>query len=771
MTHQDVLCNDDLLSLLLKGEIPEQQSDAIVDHLENCPRCQRSLSDLVASQDQWKRAKEAISSSEDGNDELNSFSISSLGHQSVGWTQAMAQQLLSPASHPEMLGRLGRYDIERLIGSGGMGIVFKAYDSELNRPVAIKILAPYLASSGPARQRFSREARAAAAVVHQHVVPIHNVETERDAPFIVMQYVSGESLQERMDRNGALELCEILRIGMQVADGLSAAHHQGLVHRDIKPSNILLEEDVDRARISDFGLARAVDDASLTRADFHPGTPQYMSPEQAAGQSIDARSDLFSLGSTLYTMCTGRPPFRGENSLGIIRRIAESEPTPIQEINSRIPDWLCAIIKNLMAKDRANRIQSAAQLRELLGKCLSHVQQPAVIRLPEIPGISELQSKRQALSFSRGVFYMTAIVSIPAMIGLLVLLSTQERQRDPSGGSSSIVSEKHTHDEGGEENADTEVSEDRLSWKALIGQEAPAGYPTDVLSLIQGLENSRGEWVFAAKSIRNGEEVECEALMQVQGGLKSRIRQGAIPQWQVAITWPREEPTNSLMFVVMAIPEPDSIKLMLVPHLETDGEPLAGRHKMFAGVWNETNSTVTWTPQEPRLPGSPDAPLSVTSNESPVESSGTFEMKVSPDGNLSFIGGYEHLMSLKISGQTVARIGEPFVETRPSLDKLPNGHKVFFAGSTEVYIVNNMAESVIGPRVEAIGCDGNIIFGRVIEYEHVPEKSDTPGYFWLDSNTGEISKGLELPAWREALESKGISNPQLVAPEQVGEQY
>ncbi len=114
-------------------------------------------------------------------------------------------------------------------------------------------------------------------MVHPHVVPIHNVETERESPFIVMQYVSGESLQARIDRDGALELCEILRIGMQVADGLSAAHQQGIVHRDIKPSNILLEEDVDRALISDFGLARAADDASLTRTGFHPGTPQYMS--------------------------------------------------------------------------------------------------------------------------------------------------------------------------------------------------------------------------------------------------------------------------------------------------------------------------------------------------------------------------------------------------------------------------------------------------------------------------------------------------------------
>jgi serine/threonine protein kinase len=153
---------------------------------------------------------------------------------------------------------------------------------------------------------------------------------------------------------------------MQVADGLSAAHQQGIVHRDIKPSNILLEEGVDRALISDFGLARAADDASLTRTGFHPGTPQYMSPEQASGQSVDARSDLFSLGSMLYTMCTGRPPFRAENSLSVMRRISESEPTPIQEINPKIPEWMCAVITKLMAKSLPDRISSAAEVRGLL---------------------------------------------------------------------------------------------------------------------------------------------------------------------------------------------------------------------------------------------------------------------------------------------------------------------------------------------------------------------------------------------------------------------
>ena len=138
----------------------------------------------------------------------------------------MAKQLLAPPSHPEMLGRIGRYEVERLIGSGGSGIVFKAFDTELNRPVAVKIQAPHLAGNGSARQRFAREARAAAAIVHEHVVAIHNVETKGAAPFLVMQYVAGESLQQRIDRDGPLELREILRIAMQTASGFAAAHTQ-----------------------------------------------------------------------------------------------------------------------------------------------------------------------------------------------------------------------------------------------------------------------------------------------------------------------------------------------------------------------------------------------------------------------------------------------------------------------------------------------------------------------------------------------------------------
>src|SRR5262249_48641709 len=148
------------------------------------------------------------------------------------------------------------------------------------------------------------EGRAAAAVSHEHIVAIHGVDEANGLPYLVMEYVSGISLQERLDRSGPLETKEILRIGMQVASGLAAAHAQGLIHRDIKPANILLENGFERVKITDFGLARAVDDASLTQSGVLAGTPMYMAPEQARGEALDHRADLFSLGSVLYALCT-----------------------------------------------------------------------------------------------------------------------------------------------------------------------------------------------------------------------------------------------------------------------------------------------------------------------------------------------------------------------------------------------------------------------------------------------------------------------------------
>jgi len=322
------------------------------------------------------------------------------------------RKLLAPPSHPELLGRLGRYDIERVIGAGGMGIVLKAHDSELNRPIAVKMLASHLAHVGAARERFAREGRAAAAVVHEHVVAIYNVESDGEVPFLVMQYVPGRSLQSRVDTEGPLAVEEILRIGMQAASGLAAAHAQGLVHRDVKPSNILLEESVERAVLTDFGLARAIDDASLTHTGVLAGTPHYMSPEQATGAAIDHRSDLFSLGAVLYFMATGHPPFRADGALAVLHRICREPHRPVWQTNKEIPDELSDLIDQLLEKKPSRRPASASEVSERLAALLSRIQQYGSGRR-RFGGLRSRRMRRRMLGVAAGV--LLGVLAIAAV--------------------------------------------------------------------------------------------------------------------------------------------------------------------------------------------------------------------------------------------------------------------------------------------------------------------------------------------------------------------
>jgi hypothetical protein len=289
---------------------------------------------------------------------------------------------LTPSEKPGSLGRLGHYEVQEVIGRGGMGVVLRAFDEELHRVVAIKVMAQQLATNATARKRFKREAQAVAAVTHDHIVTIHAVEEANGLPYLVMQYVAGLSLQQRLDCDGPLELQEVLRIGMQTASGLAAAHAQGLVHRDIKPANILLENGVERVKITDFGLARAAADVNLTQSGMVAGTPQYMSPEQAEGKPIDHRSDLFSLGGVLYAMCSGRPPFPAGAGVGVLKQVCEASPPPVRETNPEVPDWLAELIARLHAKDPAGRIQTAAEVAELLGRHLARLQQPSAPARP-----------------------------------------------------------------------------------------------------------------------------------------------------------------------------------------------------------------------------------------------------------------------------------------------------------------------------------------------------------------------------------------------------
>ena len=289
---------------------------------------------------------------------------------------------LQPNEDPGSLGSLGHYAVTELIGRGGMGVVLRAHDPKLNRVVAIKMLSPELATDPVSVQRFLREAQAAAAVSHDHVVTIHAIDEEISPPIIVMECIEGKSLQQKIDAVGTLDLKCILRIGMQTASGLAAAHRQGLVHRDVKPANILLENGIERVKLTDFGLARAIDDISMTKTGTITGTPQYMSPEQAQGEPVDHRTDLFSLGCVLYAMCTGRAAFRADSAVAVMHCVVHQAPRSIRELNEDIPEWLCHIVDKLLAKNPEDRFSSAAELETLLSQHLAHLQQPESVPQP-----------------------------------------------------------------------------------------------------------------------------------------------------------------------------------------------------------------------------------------------------------------------------------------------------------------------------------------------------------------------------------------------------
>jgi serine/threonine protein kinase len=377
---------------LLSGSLPENEQSELSSHFDLCPTCQQTfdaeaagpefLGDVarLCSDSDWQQNTPTLDRllrdiPQQLSDAADEASVAT-------WSTEAVADFLEASENADHIGRLGTYEIVEVIGRGGMGIVLRGIDSRLNRVVAIKVLAPELASNPNARRRFYREGQAAAAVSHDHVVTIHAVDDHERLPYLVMEFVAGESLEECIRRTGALPLESILRMGRQTALGLAAAHEVGLVHRDMKPANILLENGIQRVRITDFGLARASDDVSMTQTGTVSGTPLYMSPEQAGGEAVDHRSDLFSLGSVLYAMCTGRPAFRAQTTLAVIKRVCEDTPRPIREVNPDIPHWLVDIIDRLMAKQPVDRIQSAAELAELLGSHLAHLRDPENVPAP-----------------------------------------------------------------------------------------------------------------------------------------------------------------------------------------------------------------------------------------------------------------------------------------------------------------------------------------------------------------------------------------------------
>jgi serine/threonine-protein kinase len=261
----------------------------------------------------------------------------------------------------------GRYSLEREIGRGGMGIVFLARDVTLDRPVAIKLLPPTMATQRELRDRFLGEARTAAKLSHPHIIPIHSVEAVTDFVFFVMAYVEGETLGHRIRSRGPLPPAEGLRILKEIAWALAYAHAQGVVHRDVKPDNILLEAGSGRALVADFGIAQlATADAGGGTSEVL-GTPRFMSPEQASGEPVDARSDIYSLGVVAFYVLSGKPPFEADSPSEVL---AHHIRTPIPRLTSAapgVPGRLAAVVEQCLAKEPENRPSSGEAIAETLG--------------------------------------------------------------------------------------------------------------------------------------------------------------------------------------------------------------------------------------------------------------------------------------------------------------------------------------------------------------------------------------------------------------------
>jgi eukaryotic-like serine/threonine-protein kinase len=412
----------DELRELLASALPSEEQEACTSHLDSCACCQAKLEELATEGTNLSQVVEQLHADSPQATSAYWPALKAAAEQvHLAETQDPLPRMrdrsldfLQPATDSSYLGRIGHFDVMRVLGQGGMGMVLEAFDSRLQRHVAVKVLEPELADDEVAGKRFCREARAAAAVTHENVVAVHQVEraAENGVPFLVMQLIAGESLEQRLKREKKLPVKEIVRIGMEAARGLAAAHAQGLIHRDVKPANILLEPPQGRVKITDFGLARVAEDVKLTRTGFVTGTPLYMSPEQAMGKEADSRSDLFSLGAILYEMAAGNTPFTGDSALQVLKQITDVKHPPLKDLDPELPEWLAETVDDLLAKKPDDRYQTATDLAEVLEFHWVRLKSSS----DELPAVCQVEIKRR--SWRNRAILMTACATV-LVVGLM----------------------------------------------------------------------------------------------------------------------------------------------------------------------------------------------------------------------------------------------------------------------------------------------------------------------------------------------------------------
>ncbi|EMI57655.1 WD40 repeat domain-containing serine/threonine protein kinase [Rhodopirellula sallentina] len=449
------------LSELIQYELSEADTDRVTQHIQNCTTCQQKLQ-TIASGDVpveelvqelkeqnpeggsafWatiERLSDEVRSQQTinlpGGSQASSADTSSFNnagkhdsatpppHIPASTNQPEDLSFLEPSDDPAYHGKLQHFQIARVIGRGGMGVVLEGFDTHLQRSVAIKVLNAQYQQNDLARQRFCREGRAAAAISHEHVVQMFQVAKANDdgIAYLVMQLIEGETLENRLREGQSLPPNEVARIGMQTAAGLSAAHKRGMVHRDIKPANIMIESETNRVKLTDFGLARTADDVKLTKTGMVTGTPLYMSPEQSVGEEADERSDLFSLGAVMYEMATGVPPFQAPSALGVMQRIVNHHPEPPHKINPSVTRPLSDLIMSLLEKSADDRPESAAEVATALASIVSEY---GPISPLQVPSIAASEVKKLSGSYRRGERRWAIAAWVTAALAIMVALAS-----------------------------------------------------------------------------------------------------------------------------------------------------------------------------------------------------------------------------------------------------------------------------------------------------------------------------------------------------------
>ncbi len=363
---------DSTLRSFLTNQLPDGEAGRLESHIERCADCCARIETLqdVAGLSAILTKAVATAGVQSQSllvamDRLQADMASLLDTPSSlgsGGTLTMALPVLPPSEQAGFIGRIGAIDIRRVVARGGMGVVYEGIDPALNRRVAVKVLSPHLLGDDEAKERFVREAQAVAALTADHVVQIHAIDRTDGVPYLVLQYIDGPSLAEVLNERGKLPADELARVGVQIAKGLESAHAIGLVHRDIKPANVLIERATGHVRLTDFGLAKLVGGQTITNVGTLAGTPAFMSPEQASGDEVDARSDLFSLGVLLYTAAVGRLPFSGDSPFVVLDKIRTAAPKRLTDLDPTIPAWFSTLVHQLLEKDPANRVQSAGEV-------------------------------------------------------------------------------------------------------------------------------------------------------------------------------------------------------------------------------------------------------------------------------------------------------------------------------------------------------------------------------------------------------------------------